>query len=86
MAWTYADWPDSSIHTTEALQLAQLRKHLSEVQAKISMTTAGQGSSKDTSNLTNYLVGQREEERRLERRVNARTTGAITRTRAVRPR
>jgi hypothetical protein len=52
MAYTYHDYEEQ---TSDALRLTRLRRHISEVNAKVSANLASGGDSRQTDPLTRYL-------------------------------
>lgn len=63
MAWTYADYEEQS---TDALRLARLRQHISEVSQAMGPSVSADGKSRDTGSLATYLGMLRDRRKELE--------------------
>jgi hypothetical protein len=65
MAWTYHTWVTV---TAVAARLTALRSHIAEVTAKVDLEISGDGKSKSSSALQNYLDTLLKKEKELEDR------------------
>jgi hypothetical protein len=68
MSWVYANWQEQA---TDALALAALKQHMTEVSQRISASVTADGKSVDTSTLNEYLRWLGDERQRLETRASA---------------
>jgi len=87
MAWSYSDYEEQ---TTNATRLTALRRHISEVNVKVSanLSSAG-GDGRQSDPLVNYLRDLNTRRRELEKKVGGvdsddpRVTSGFTRGRVI---
>lgn len=72
MAWLYADWAQQP---TAVLRLSRLNMHIAEVADKIGNEIGGDGYSKGSSALTQYLDRLYDRQKELEKRTERTASG-----------